>query len=297
MTQYYKKNKTALPITVVILTFNEEEVIEGAINSAIQNFQEVVVLDSFSTDKTPEIIKKYNVRFEQNKFEGYASQRNHALKNIDLTTEWVFFLDADERITPGLVEELKNIFSSDLQHIGMMCLRRKDFFEGKWLRRSSGYPTWFGRVCNIYDVEIKREINEVYNCNKKVMKLESHILHFPFSKGISHWTNRHNNYSTLEAALMMKKKLKFRSLISKNIISRDPVLRRSALKDIYMMLPFRPLISFLYLFFFRGGIFDGSIGFKFAILRSYYEFLIDLKIRELTNKDLTSSLQNKKYEK
>lgn len=266
-----------LPITVVILTKNEEETIERSISSALSDYTEIVVLDSFSTDQTVPRARGADARVVQRVFKGYASQRNFALHEMEKKTEWIFFLDADEEITPELTAELKLNFARDSEHTGMFYLRRKDMFEGRWIKYSSGYPTWFGRLCHAPSVRVEREINEQYHCTRPVTKLNEHLIHQPFVKGLSNWLDRHNRYSTAEAAT----KAKGEEGNLQHIFSRDPGLRRRGLKQIYMRLPFRPLAGFVYLYVFKAGFLDGRPGLRYALLRAFYELMISIKLDEM----------------
>jgi len=271
-----------LPITVVILTRNEEAVVAAAINSAINDFSEVIVLDSYSTDNTTDVATAAGAVLIRNEFRGYASQRNFALKQMQKKNKWVFFLDADEMLSFELVAELRQVFSSFASGgYGLVLVRRKDFFFGRWIRRSSGYPTWFGRLCHSDRAWITREINEEYKCNGPVVRLQQHILHFSFAKGISHWIDKHNRYSTLEAQILGEQR--FPGL--RAFFSPDPTLRRKAHKSVFMAMPFRPFIAFFVLYIIKGGFLDGRPGFRYALLRMFYEYLIDLKVAEAKMKE------------
>ena len=266
-----------LPITIAILTKNEELVINDAIQSVKNYFNEVIVLDSFSKDKTVNIVNKNKIKLFKKKFVDYASQRNYVLQKLKLKNKWIFFLDADEIIPISLINELrKKIHELNDINIGMIYFRRKDYFLDKGLKRSSGYPTWFGRLSRVNAVKIKRKVNEEYMTNLKVLRFDSHIIHFPFKKGITSWIERHNYYSSLEAEIQTNKT----NIEFKNIFSQDPNTRRSQIKKIYASLPFKPLLMFVYLYIFRMGFLDGKPGLYFAFLRSYYEFMIILKINE-----------------
>ncbi len=266
-----------LPITAVILTKNEEETVEGAIASAQTDCAEVVVLDSFSTDRTVERSQACGARVVQNVFEGYASQRNFALHEMKKATDWVFFIDADERISPELIAELRCNFARLSASAGLVYVRRKDIFEGRWIRRSSGYPTWFGRLCYAPSVQVQREINEEYHCTRATAQLGEHLIHYPFAKGLSHWLDRHNRYSTAEAMTKAQGNASDPQLI----FSLDPGMRRKGLKQVYMGLPFRPLAGFLYLYIVRGGFLDGRPGLRYAMLRAFYELMISIKLDEI----------------
>lgn len=277
-----------LPISVVILTRNEEAVVADAIASVIEDFEEVVVLDSLSDDQTVELARSVGARVVQNQFAGYASQRNYALRVMDRSTEWVLFLDADERVSPALIAELHHDFADySANGVGLLYIRRKDFFMGRWIRHSSGYPTWFGRLCHATSVRVEREINEQYQCDRPSARLAGHLLHYPFAKGLDRWVERHNEYSTAEAKTLLATK-KTRGWL---VLSRDPPARRQGLKQIYMRLPFRPLLGFVFLYVLKGGFLDGKPGLRYAMLRAFYELLISIKLDELRAKSHQSERQ------
>ncbi|MES0871063.1 glycosyltransferase family 2 protein [Pseudovibrio sp. SCP19] len=284
-----------LPISVVILTKNEEDTVEGAIASAKADFEEVIVLDSYSTDQTSERVKSAGAVFVQNTFEGYASQRNFALKTMRHRCKWVFFLDADERISSELIAELRENFAEKAASVGMFYLRRKDMFGGRWIRRSSGYPTWFGRLCHADFVHVEREINEEYHCSRPTDRLEEHLLHYPFAKGLSHWLERHNRYSSAEATTKATPNNNSASdPLRRLIFSKDPGLRRKGLKQIYMSLPIRPFFGFLYLYILRGGFLDGLPGLRFALLRAFYELMISIKLDEIRSNTIPTATKTAK---
>jgi hypothetical protein len=158
-------------------------------------------------------------------------------------------------------------------------MRRKDFFMGKWLKRSSGYPTWFGRLARVGHIWVEREINEEYHTSGEIRCLTNHIHHFPFSKGIQFWIDRHNRYSSMEALARVVEN--GRNINYWGLFRKDPMIRRKAAKQMLYRLPFRPILAFGYLLFLRGGVFDGAAGISFAILRAIYEYMIDLKTLEL----------------
>lgn len=264
-------------VVVVILTLNEEGDIRDAIESARDAFQEVVVLDSYSDDQTVALARAAGARVVQHEFKGYAAQRNYALNSIRYEAPWLLFLDADERITPELANEIRDVISEGTEGIDLFYLRRRDHFFGRWIKRSSGYPTWFGRLCRIGAVTVVREINEEYRCHAGTARLVHHLDHYPFSKGIQRWVERHNAYSSMEASVFSDRKISERNA---DLFSRDPGIRRRRSKQIYMALPARPLIGFIYLYVLRGGFLDGLPGMRFAILRAIYEYLIDLKALE-----------------
>jgi len=265
-------------ISVLILTLNEEVNIAGCLDS-VNWADDVVVFDSYSTDQTVEIAESRGARVQQHEFDDYASQRNAALRNVEYKHSWVLMVDADERVPRELHNEVEEKLSTVPDSVALFRMRRKDFFMGNWLKRSSGYPTWFGRLVRPQRVEVKREVNEEYHAEGEIRNLQAHLLHYPFNKGIGHWVSRHNRYSRMEAEALLEETEE--RLEWKLLFSRDPVERRNALKQVAYRLPFRPLFVFVYLYFLRLGFLDGQPGFFYAMLRAFYEFLIDLKRREI----------------
>ncbi|MEO1283161.1 MAG: glycosyltransferase family 2 protein, partial [Pseudomonadota bacterium] len=169
-------------ISVLILTFNEEKNIEACIQSLPWR-DDVCVLDSNSTDQTVELASKMGARIETRAFTNYAEQRNHAL-GLDGKFPWIVMLDADERMTPDLATEIEQRLRQDTEANAMFRVRRKDMFMGRWLRKSSGYPTWFARVFKRGKVRVEREINETYEADGSIGHLGGHITHYPFNNGL-----------------------------------------------------------------------------------------------------------------
>ncbi len=276
-------NRAKVPVSVLILTRNEEVNIQACLN-ALDFSDDIVVFDSYSSDQTVAIAQQNNARVVQRKFDNYAAQRNAALNQVKYKNPWIFMIDADEKPGPTLIKEISAIVQAQENNpITLYRMRRKDHFFGKWIKHSSAYPTWFGRLFKAGQVTVQRQINEEYHTNGKIGHLKGHLLHQPFSKGIADWLDRHNKYSSMEAPTLIqevKSKLKIT-----NLFSSDPTIRRKCLKQIAYRLPFRLTLIFIYLYIFRLGILDGKAGYAYCKLRSMYEYMIQLKIKEIKNKD------------
>jgi glycosyltransferase involved in cell wall biosynthesis len=264
-------------ISVLILTLNEEANLAECLDSCSW-CDDIVVFDSLSSDRTREIALQKTVRFLQRPFDNYAAQRNAGLTSIQYKHPWVLMVDADERTPADLVAEMEqSVQNADFDTV-LFRMRRKDFFLGRWLRRSSGYPTWFGRLVRVGRAHVEREINEEYVADGKIAYLQSHLHHYPFNKGIAYWYERHNRYSTMEALFKIqayKMPVRLRSLLS-----ADPIERRRALKALAYCLPMRPGLVLFYWYVLRLGFLDGRAGLAFSMMRATYEFLIDLKVLE-----------------
>jgi glycosyltransferase involved in cell wall biosynthesis len=265
-------------ISVLILTLNEEINLVECIDSCAW-CDDIVVFDSLSTDRTREIANGKAVRFLQRQFDNYAAQRNAALTEVTYKHPWVLMVDADERTPQDLIREMSTAVATADSDTVLFRMRRKDYFLGQWLRRSSGYPSWFGRLLRLGRVRVEREVNEEYIADGKVVHLDSHLHHYPFNKGIAYWYERHNRYSNMEA---LTKVDAGSSRLSLGALFRgDPVDRRRAMKQLVYHLPMRPSIWFLYLYIFRMGFLDGAAGLAFSRMRASYETMIDVKVLEL----------------
>ncbi len=264
--------------SVLIITLNEMRNLPNCLES-IKRCDDVVVLDSYSTDETEKIAKTFGARFYQRKFDNYANQRNYGLRNIEYNNSWLLMVDADEVVPQALSNEIGEVINSNEENIALYYMRRKDYFHGKWIKHSSGYPSWFGRLMRIEDVTVRRIINEEYYTQGKKGFLKEHLLHYPFYNGFHRWIEKHNQYSQMEAELLVnsnKEVLKW-----KDVISRDPTSRRKTIKSIVYRIPGRPFLIFCALYILRAGFLDGKAGLNFCLLKAFYEFLIDCKVQEI----------------
>jgi glycosyltransferase involved in cell wall biosynthesis len=268
-------------VSVLILTLNEEINIPDCLKSVSWS-DDIVVFDSYSSDHTVEIAKKFGARVIQRKFDNYASQKNAALTEVKYKYPWVLLVDADERWLQEIFIEIQSAIEKN-GDITLYHFRRKDMWQGRWLKRCTGYPTWFGRLVKLGKVSVKREINEEYHTIGEKGYLKSHFIHFPFTKGITFWFERHNRYSSMEAEALIREMQCKLNLFK--LFSKDPTLRRKSLKQIAYRLPFRPFLIFCYLYFYRLGFLDGIPGLTYCRLRSIYEYMINLKVQELRRKD------------
>lgn len=267
----------ALSISTLILTLNEEVNI-GACLDSLSWCDDVVVLDSGSTDRTVSVARERGARIVSRPFDNYAGQRNFGLASIDYRHHWVLMVDADERVPTDLAVEMRQAVAAADDDVAQFQFRRRDWLLGRWIRHSSGYPTWFGRLGRRGRVSVRRPINEEYHAVGRVLSLSSHLDHHPFNKGFDEWIAKHNRYSTMEARLFEQRSAQ---PLTGSVFARDPVLRRKAIKDRVYRLPGRPLLMFLALYLLRGGILEGRAGLTFCLLRAWYEFMIDCKRREL----------------
>jgi glycosyltransferase involved in cell wall biosynthesis len=265
--------------SIYILTYNEELDIAACIESA-QLSDDVIVVDSYSRDRTVEIASRYNVRVLQHTFESHGQQRTWMLKEVPTQHEWVYILEADERMTPELFNECLQAMQSS-EHVGYYVAERV-IFMNQWIRHSTQYPRYQMRLFRkdkVWFTDYGHTEREV--CEGTTGFLKETYPHYTCSKGFSRWIEKHNRYSTDEA------KETLQQLESGNVnwqalfLGRSEVEKRRALKDLSLRLPFRPFLRFLYMYFVLGGILDGQAGLAWCTLQTFYEYLILLKVWEL----------------
>jgi glycosyltransferase involved in cell wall biosynthesis len=269
-------------ISVLILTHNEEQDLPGCLDSVLWS-DDVHVFDSCSSDSTQKIARDRGANVVERKFDSYSAQRNAALETLPFRHEWIFILDADERPTPELAEEmLRTVEARPLY--SAYKLRRRDFFQGRWLKHAQISP-FYVRLVRRGRVHYLREVNEVLEVDGAIGELSAPLDHYPFSKGIQHWISKHNVYSTMEAKLLVSGAAVEQASLRTALFEKDFHRRRAAQKAIFYRMPLRPLFKWCYMMFWRGAILDGRAGLTYATLQSFYEYLIELKRRELLYKE------------
>jgi glycosyltransferase involved in cell wall biosynthesis len=266
-------------ISVLILTKNEERDLPGCLESVAWS-DDVHVFDSFSTDATVEIARSAGAQVQQRVFDDYATHRNAALREIHFKHAWVFVVDADERPTPELAREMRQVVVEAAADVSGFRLRRRDFLFGTWLKHAQISPFYI-RLVRPGRSRYTRAINEVMEVDGRVAELSYSLDHYPFSKGVAHWVAKHNVYSTMEAELIYRQQGLEDPSWTKALRDPDFHVRRLHQKALFYRMPGRPLIKWMYMMLIRGAVLDGAAGMAYATLQSFYEYMIVLKTREL----------------
>ena len=275
-------------LSVVIPTLNEQANIAQCIESVLWA-DEIFVVDSGSTDGTPELAQRYPVQVVQFQFEpGGLKKYNWSLEHLPFNNEWVLFVDTDERISPGLAEEIKAAISGpqyDGYHINLQYI-----FLGKWLRHCWN-PVWRLRLFKHRLGRYERfaasgtagtgdnEVHEAVILQGRTGYLDNYIIHHDF-KPFASWIEKHNRYSTWEAATAMNLRKEGPVLSPVAYLRADPVGRRNMLKRLLLHLPGRPLLIFLWLYVWRRGFLDGYRGLAFSLSIAYYWLTVGIKMKE-----------------
>jgi glycosyltransferase involved in cell wall biosynthesis len=265
-------------VSAMIFTLNEEVHLPSCLAS-LAWCDDVIVVDSFSVDGTAAICAAAGVRFFQHRFDGFGRQRSWALESTQPRHEWVLILDADERVSPELAEELMAIVASAPDRVAAYRVKRRFHMWGRWLKRSSLYPTWVVRLVRAGRVHyVNRGHAETQEVAGEVGELR-HDLIDENLKGIDEWFDRQNRYSTKEAEHELaqeREPMRWAALWS-----RDPLARRAAAKRLATNLPFRPFAYFIYSYVLRGGFLEGRDGLVFCLMKSEYHRMIAVKKHDL----------------
>ncbi|MFL6590716.1 MAG: glycosyltransferase family 2 protein [Chthoniobacterales bacterium] len=277
--------ENAVPVSVIVPVRQEAANLPRCLDS-VKWADEIFVVDSQSTDATPDIVTARGAKLVQFQFNGtWPKKKNWALENLPFRNEWVFILDADEVLPPDAEPE----FASAIANAGKLAgywINRRFMFMGKWLRHSY-YPNWnlrlfrhsLGRYEKLTDADTRSGDNEVHEhviVSGPTGRLRSEMDHYAFPS-VEVFIEKHNRYSNWEARVSADRQLSG----SAAQISKGDVGRRRRLKQLSQRLPFRPLLRFLYIYIWQKGFLDGREGYYFARLHAVYEFLSVAKTYEL----------------
>tara|TARA_R110002020_G_scaffold258307_5_gene472036 strand:- start:602 stop:1339 length:738 start_codon:yes stop_codon:yes gene_type:complete len=228
-------------LSVIIPTFNEEAFLEDALFSVVFA-DEVIVIDSFSTDATPEIAKKYATKFLQRKFDNFSNQKNCALK--EATGDWVLFLDADERVTHSLEAEIKETIKNP-KHGGYK-INFPHFYMNRFLYHHSDDVL---RLVKREGAEYSGSVHEKLTCKGSIGELKNKMLHFTY-KGLENYIAKKESYAWFQAQQQFDK----------------------GKKATWFHLFFKPSYRFFRSFILKGGFRDGVPGMTVAAVNAYGVF-------------------------
>ncbi|TDD76988.1 glycosyltransferase family 2 protein [Flavobacterium caseinilyticum] len=270
-------NLSKIPVTVIVPVKNEEKNLPECLGR-LKDFSEVIVVDSKSTDRTPEIVKDFGFQFVQFDWNGkFPKKRNWVLRNVEMRNEWVLFLDADEFVTKDFLEELRNKIIAD-EYSGFTIMYENYFMKkklnyGDKMKKMPLFKVGSGEYEQIKEgswSHLDMEIHEHPIISGKIGFIKSPIIHNDY-KGLEHYIARHNAYSSWEA----------NRYVSLNSSNYGLLTSRQKLKYKLMKIGLLPIVYFIATYFFKFGFLDGKEGFYFAKYKSQYFFQIKTKIIEL----------------
>ncbi len=275
-------------VSIVVLTFNEQNQISRCLKSSKELTDEIFIIDSYSTDDTIKIAESLGAKVFQHKWENnHAKQFNWGLENLPIKTEWVLRLDADEYLLPELAAEIKERLTILENEVTGVILKRRVFFMNKWIKHGGYYPTYLLRLWRFgsgkyeerwMDEHVKLE-------HGSTMTLENDFVDDNLNN-LTWWTTKHNNYTTREAIDLLNIKYKFSTTfgIAANLFEDQDKRKRWYKEKLYTRLPLfiRPFFYFIYRYIFKLGFLDGIPGLIWHFLQGFwYRFLVDAKIYDI----------------
>lgn len=267
-------------ISTLILTHNEAAALPACLAS-VAWCDDVLVLDSGSSDGTRDLARAHGARVLERPFDTFAGQRNFGVESGGLRHDWVLHLDADETVPSDLRAEMEQRTAAEAVDAYRMPSRM--MFRGRWLRHAGMYPTYQVRLGRRSVLRFKQVGHGQRETTppERLGTLRNALIHDSFAKGLEDWFQRHNRYSTQEAvearALLAAGRPDWAGLLA----ATDPMRRRRALKQVAARLPCRPQLRFFYMYVLRRGFLDGAPGYTYCRLLALYEQMIVLKMRAL----------------
>ncbi|OKY84952.1 MAG: hypothetical protein BHV69_07520 [Bacteroidales bacterium 52_46] len=267
-----------ISISVLILTYNERLHIERCIKSAHRISDKIYVVDSYSTDGTQEIARRLGATVVEHDYVNQAQQMQWAINNLELDTEWVMRMDADEYLTDKLVDEIKTRLPELSEDVTGVYLPLDVIFQGKNVKHGRLHAPKIMRIWRRGKAYMEQRWMD-----ERMVLTEGSAITFK-GRFVDHnlnslawWTQKHNNYSNRELAV--------EAMRMYGIGSEDDALKgRNQKKGMYYRLPafFRAGVYFSVRYFLLGGFIDGKAGLIWATLQAYwYRFLIDAKMSEM----------------
>ena len=269
-----------MALSVVILSFNSQDTLGATLASAARVSDDIHVVDSFSTDGTLDIIRAQGARLVQHPFEHYGAQRNWAIDHLPLAHDWELHLDADERLSDGLVAEIGRLSAAFPADIDGYYLPRLVHFLGGPIRHGGMYPIWHLRLFRRGKgrCEDRRYDQHFYVAGRTARLTQPMIDDIRMSLG--EWTQRHARWAKAEVDEQLAPSA---GAVIAGKVGSDPVQQKRALRGAYNRAPLflRAFGLFFYRYVLRLGFLDGRRGLIFFVLQTFwFRFLIDAELYE-----------------
>jgi glycosyltransferase involved in cell wall biosynthesis len=268
-----------IPVSVIVITLNEERNI-GTCLTSVRACEQIVVVDSGSTDGTVALARRHGAEVVEHPFDGYSAQKNWAIESIHLRNEWLLFMDADERVTPDLEASMRQV-TSEVNAADAYFVNREFRFLGHTFRHSGLSPNWHLRLVKRRVARFEeRAVDERLVPPATTGRLAGRLLHDD-QRGVAAWVSRHNIYSDLNATIRVRRGEDSDLVVTARRALHDPTLRRRWVKrSVWPHIPAKPAVVFAYMYVLRRGFLDGRAGWSYAWMLAGYEFLTGLKMRE-----------------
>ncbi|MEZ5942719.1 MAG: glycosyltransferase family 2 protein [Planctomycetaceae bacterium] len=276
-------------VAAVVIAKNEAENLSRCLPS-LSWCDELLVVDDNSDDDSAAVAESCGARVVSHQFESFAKQRNWALREGGLNSDWVLMLDADEVSTPEFASAIHKAIEGASDNVVAFRNCRKTMFLGQWLKYSDGFPVWIMRVVRRGRAEFADAGHgevPVPPVEGEVGTISEPFLHYPFSKGLSNWLQRHIVYAEREAQGEVQQ-LSEATLL--DLFSGSSDKRRRGLRSLSRRMPARPFLRFLYQYVWKWGFLEGQAGLTFSRLMACYESMIVAKRIELERAERGESI-------
>lgn len=271
------------PLTVVVLTHNEERNLEPCLRSVAGVAAKVFVVDSGSTDATVPLAQSLGAVVVTHPFETHARQWRWALDHLPFETVWVLGLDADQRLTPELRDEMSAWLAGDPDASGGYVCRRQ-IFRGTWIKHGGYYPKYLLKLFrhDRVSVDVDDLVDHHFTVDGPTVRFANDIIEDNRNEAaIAAWTAKHNRYAVLQARQELRGRGEPVGLAA---LFGSPDERVRWWKQAWARLPLfvRPCLYVGYRYLLRLGFLDGKQGFIFHVLQGFwYRLLVDVNIDEL----------------
>ena len=277
-------------LSAIILTFNEEKNIEACLQSLAAVTDEIFLVDSGSRDQTLEIGKKFTDKICSHTFETHAKQWNWAFQNLPISGDWVLALDADQRVTPELVDEIRHVLPKASPEIDGFYLRRRQIFRNRWIRHGGYYPKYLLKLFR--RGKGRSDENELLDFRFYVPGKTATLQHDLIEDNqkdndLGVWKAKHMHFAGLQAKEEFSREKNGTAWSIKPSLTGTPDQRTLFLKNLWYRMPLyvRPFLYFFYRYFLRLGFLDGKEGFIFHFYQGlWYRILVDIRLGELRKK-------------
>ena len=268
-------------LSAIVLAYNEEVNLPQCLESLQRLDCHIWVVDSGSTDRTIEIAHAYGAEVRYHHFDNYAAQRNWALVSLPVNTPWILNLDADERLTPELADEINSTLAQPEVNASGFLLRRRTVFMGRWIRHGGHYPSYHLRLFRVGRGRCEDRLYDQHFLSEgKVERLKNDYIDV-IGSSVSTWSLRHVKWAGLEARDILGASSGGQQVTAE--LLGNPIQRRRWWRSTYTGWPlfFRAFVYWLYRYFLRLGILDGKEGLIFHFLQGFwFRFLVDTMIWE-----------------
>ena len=276
-----------LPVTAIVLTYNEERNLPKCLDSIAGCAAEIIVVDSYSSDATLEIAARYGAKIVQHPYEGHPQQWDWTLSNVDTAHEWVFAIDADFVVTRELWDDLRRRLSVPGPDVDGFYVRHREIFRGRRISHGGTYPSYWLRLFrrNRVKIDLGELVDIHFYVDGRSGRIEFDVEEQNYKDDdIFFWIGKQNAFARKHAREELARKAGKLSPVVRPDFFGTPDQRKLFLKSIWYRLPLyvRPFIYFFYRYVVRLGFLDGRQGFVYHFTQGFlYRLLVDINIEEI----------------